>query len=45
MHFSDQIISSCWHVGTLAQGVIPETAPFMVWRDKVMMDWDEERLK
>lgn len=24
------------------KGVIPETAPFMVWRDKVMMDWDEE---
>lgn len=24
------------------QGVIPQTAPFMVWRDKVDMEWDEE---
>eukprot|EP00434_Breviolum_minutum_P038426 symbB.v1.2.034083.t1/scaffold4337.1/size40994/3 len=24
------------------KGVIPETAPFMVWRDKVTMDWDQE---
>eukprot|EP00438_Fugacium_kawagutii_P005265 Skav212382 [mRNA] locus=scaffold45:23237:29277:- [translate_table: standard] len=24
------------------EGVLPETAPFMVWRDKVAMNWDEE---
>ena len=24
------------------QGVIPQTAPFMVWRDKVDMEWEDE---
>ena len=24
------------------QGVVPQSAPFMVWRDKVDMEWDEE---
>lgn len=27
---------------SFGQGVIPETAPFMVWGDKVAMNWDED---